>query len=163
MNLNLIKPKVKGESDKYSWNLYKYLHKYKGNTRVYYNKSDIMSSDKDSYNKNTLRLSDILVGTPVEHEDSVIGNSLLEILRKVPSQQYWYQSALITYSDITEEFYNDYIDIGRCLIDNSHTGWLRNTDNRFTYINDNERKCNWCGIEQHREVEEVIKHVTNWI
>ncbi len=160
MDLNLIKPKVKNESDKYSWNLYKYLLKHK-NTKVYYSKINSFTDDEHTYDKSSLVKMDTLIG--VESEDGLIGARLIDILRKIPSMDFWYGNVKNNHVEITEDFFNDYIEIGRCLFDQSHDGLLRNADNRFTYINEDERKCNWCGIEQHKEIEEEIKHVTHWI
>lgn len=159
MDLILIKPKVKNESDKYSWNLYKYLKKYP-NSRVYYNKFNSFTDERQVYNKNKLTKNDVLIGR--NSGNSIIGFTLSMLLMKVPSMQFWYQNAYDTHIDITEEFIRDYIEIGRCLFDQSHDGWLRNNDNRFTYLEEDLRKCNWCGIEQHKEVEEVIKYVEKW-
>lgn len=160
MNLNLIKPKIKNESDKYSWNLYKYLKKYP-NSKVYYDKINSFTDNEQMYNKDNLTKNDVIIGNICEN--SIVGVTLSQLLMKVPSMQFWYGGAKKTHVDITNQFFNDYIEIGRCLFDSTHDGWLRNTDNRFTYINDEQRKCNWCGIEQHKEKKEVVKIIEKWV
>lgn len=159
MDLKLIKPKVKGKSDKYSWNLHKYLSNNKG-SKVYYRKINSFSERENLYHSNTLTKYDVLIGTP--HREGIIGASLLEILRKPPKMKYFFINAFNDYQEITDEFFKDYVEIGRCLFDSEHNGWMTGDENRFTYQNDNERICSWCKLRQQKEIKQVIKEYEVW-
>lgn len=52
--------------------------------------------------------------------------------------------------NVTEEFFEKYIEIGRCIYgDHCH---MQDEETRYTYIDPTHRRCNWCGKEQE-EIE----------
>ena len=164
MDLKLIKPKHNKVSDKYSWNLYEYLNKYKGNFKVYYSKINAFTEKEHTYNKESLVKIDtiISIGESSGDRNSVIGCRLDEILRKVPKMDYYYGNLNGDYIDITQEFIQDYIDIGRCLFDTGHTAWMRGDEDRFAYESEDIRKCNWCNLKQFKHIETYTKELITW-
>ena len=55
------------------------------------------------------------------------------------------------YIEVTEEFYEKYIDIGRCIY--GHGVWFADDEGRYIYSDETHRKCNWCGKEEHLETK----------
>lgn len=149
IDLKKIKPRLIRKSDKYSSNLYKYLKLYP-NSRVY------KSVDID--NRTAMK---IVVGH--KNNEAITGTTLDHILASNMYRHYWLYSEYGEYEDITEQFMNDYIRIGRCLWDKDHKGWMNGDEERFSYINDDERVCNWCGEIQHKEEYEVVKKRVRWL
>jgi hypothetical protein len=168
--LKQIKPKIKGESDKYSWQLYEFLRKnYNrfGIPNVYYIQTQDSWDSKEEkaiyvdrpFDENDSRLNYIWIGD--NHRDGwYYGNKLSNILG-CSREKYtvfacpYFNNRIII--NITEWFWNEYLKIGRCIWDRSHHGWLVNDDKRFIYVNKNSRKCQWCGLWQHREIEKRVK------
>lgn len=153
VDLKLIKPKIKGESDKYSWNLYRWLYKYRkyANYGVYY-------IGKEEFNIEKLRLDKIIIGQ--KHSDiEMTGNLLSQIINKgaYHSDSNCFLNSLgwntVNAIDITELFFKNYILKGRCFL-YGHSGvWLKNYNKKFTTINKHSRKCNWCGLHETRFIE----------
>lgn len=155
MELTLIKPKNLKVSDKYSANLYKYLKK-NPNSRIYMNKTCLIKEVPLTYQIGELSIYNTYVGQL--GGNFLIGNKLIEILRKPNKQKWAFMKSDLEIEDITDQFMHDYKLIGRCLWDGKHNKWQLGTENRFTYINDNERFCNWCGCHQNKRIEvEVIE------
>lgn len=140
-NIYDIKPKNVKTSDKYSANLYKYFKK-NPNSRVFKSK-----------NKNNISSTEILIGKA--NDEAITGTTLSHILTDDFKKWYILYSEYGEYEDVTENFMNDYIRIGRCIWDKTHSGWVMGDEKRFTYTNKNERVCNWCG-EVQRKKEVVI-------
>lgn len=163
MDIKIIKPKQKNKSDKYSWQLYRYFEKNElslGNIRVIYSKENIFNGESIELDKNKLNTNQIWIGNYEADGLWFHGNAIGTIIG-CSREKYtvfanpWLKNKEII--DITDWFINEYIKIGRCIWDKSHTGWLKDDDNRFTYIDDNNRKCNWCGEVHHREIIKKIK------
>jgi hypothetical protein len=96
-------------------------------------------------------------------EEDVIGNSLSRI---VTGQSLYKLSCHVNvkdeWTDITEEFWNRYESIGRCLFI-GHNSWYQDDYNtRFTYIDEITRVCNWCGKRERKRIEEIVKHKEIW-
>lgn len=49
--------------------------------------------------------------------------------------------------NVVENFWKEYIRIGRCAIDPEHKVWFLNSDTRYVGTTTG-RKCQWCGQEQ---------------
>ncbi len=163
-NLELIKPKVKGESDKYSWNFYKHLNKLKDkDVKIYYRKYDYFSGAQTSFNEVNFSIGNVLIVNKVlDHDNGLIGSSLSSVLRGGKVDEYYYSNIPNSYFEVTEIFFNLYLEKGRCLFDYNHNGWLAHDDDRFI-IYDDYRICNYCGKRQNKKVEVVSEEVTNWI
>lgn len=186
MDIKQIKPKGK-DSDKYSIQLYNFMKKNYPNgcsvsyisTQTKWNKEtqDTYEEDKP-FDENTFFTGDIWIGkTDREDYDSedfkgyinwMYGNSLGTILSGSRNKYTVFANPWNikkTVIDITSWFWNKYIEIGRCIWDRDHDGWLAKDENRFTYIDDDNRKCNWCGEVQHKEIKEetVVNRKEIWI
>jgi|GEM_PF-1168993 len=186
MDIKLIKPKDK-KSDKYSIQLYNFLKRnYPNGCNVYYISTQLKwnNETKETYevdvpfDENTFNIGDIWIGV-TEREtynngefkgyiDWMYGNLLGTILgysrnKYTVFANPWNNKKTVI--DITDWFWNNYIKIGRCIWDRSHKGWLDNDENRFTHIDQNNRKCNWCGLVQHKEIkeEQIIKRTEIWV
>lgn len=134
--LNSVQPKLKGTSDKYSWNIYRYLKKHKGeDVRVF------------SSTNNTG-----VIGR--KHPGGVIGCDLGSLIRSTRIQEYWFDDNW-NLKEITK-YLDEYQRVGRCLLIPHDFVWYEGEDTRFTYVN-NTRKCNWCGQWQHKELHKVVK------
>lgn len=153
-----IKPVKRGESDKYSWNLYRYLKEHRNVRICWYSKSIIngtaipFESTKSLLSTQTV----VLIG-----ESGSSGNRIANILGNGESGKIvsyslglWQQDKFV---DITEWFFREYLRIGRCIFDREHNGLWLGSEGRFTQINRNSRKCNWCGQHQRRRIEKVVK------
>lgn len=143
-NIYDIKPKNTKVSDKYSANLYKYFKK-NPNSRVF--------KPKDKNNGSPTK---IVFGNIVH--DKIICSLMSNILRY--GFPYILYLKADEYEDITKTFMDEYIRSGRCVWDKAHNGWLQGSKDRFTYTNENERVCNWCGEVQRKK--EVMKIDYEW-
>lgn len=173
MNLSIkcFKPKTKGKSDKYSCQLYEFLRRHQqrfnGLPNVYYIQTqDRWNSELERteqvevlFDKQNFSRAHIWVGN-IDGEGWYYGNKLSCIIGESKEKytifaSLWYTDRTVI--DITDWFWNEYLKVGRCIWDKSHNTWLMNDDDRFTYINKNSRRCNWCGQWQHREIEKRVK------
>lgn len=156
--LSKIKPKQRGKSDKYSWNIFRYL-KENSDRKIkvlFYTKSWVDSSTVEFNQNKTLDMMQtfIMIG-------DMVGTRIDSMLRNGPSKSLeifsfctFDQSAFI---DITDWFIKEYTRVGRCIFDRNHNGWWNGSDSRFTQINKNARKCNWCGQHHKRK---IIKRIS---
>lgn len=143
MNINNIRPKQSKISDKYSWNLFKYLQKYGiKNHRILFD-----SNDSGGFHPMNIYVMNGTIGRSLH---SIMGDA-----RKFRCCLSLYP--LDTYEDITEAFWKQYLLLGRCMFDERHAGWWTGGDSRFTVINKNAKRCNWCGKHLRRT---ITKHVT---
>ncbi len=158
MDIKLIKPKVKGESDKYSWNLYNWMIKYKQHKSVF-----VYLEDGEEFDINNIDFAprNIIIGT--RYSDGCIsGNRLSSIIYKGRGKDdCWAFNKLggwryKDFHDISDIFWKKYLKLGRCLLYGHSDMWLQGDDNRYTVVN-NTRKCNWCGEWQHKEIKKVVK------
>lgn len=153
-----IKPKIDKESDKYSWQLYQFV-KRKRYMNVYVNKEDHNNGQLD---KCTQR--DIIIGSKLsEHNKAVNGNHLSKILspdRDKYSEWHYLDKRLgWDLIDITDEFWDKYISDGRCTLDREHRGCWIGGDHRYSIMDEETRKCNWCGkvFKKHFYTETITK------
>ena len=177
LDLMAIKPKNIKKSDKYSKQLYNYLKKNTGYRQVFYiqtqevyNKETEEWEEKEiPFDINDFRLDKIWIGY-IRREtyeegyiDWMYGNSLRTIVSD-SKEKYttfanpWNNKKTVV--DVTEEFWNKYIEIGRCIYD--HHYWLRDEEQRYTYLDPYHRRCNWCGQEQHEETVTYTTERKEW-
>lgn len=159
-----IKPKVKGQSDKYSWNLYSWMNKYKKyiQYKVYY-------IGNYEFDKNNISLRNIVIGRK-HSEAEMSGDTLYHIIHNgikkddsfcfLQSQGWNIKDA----KDITDIFWKSYIQEGRCFLFGHNDVWLLGDENRYTYVGKSSRRCNWCGRWEQREIlkETIIKRKEIW-
>lgn len=161
-----IRPAVKGESDKFSWRLYQRALK-RGRERVYISAWDNLFGEPFTPDLAALKVGDkrqrakIMFGNAIQKDGWFHGASIQSITRKGNrvDESFAYSPAFETrnWLDITDWFWDAYLARGRCIFhgDWSHS-WLQ--------INRNARKCEYCGVHQHRTVvtEKVIKRRDVW-
>ncbi len=167
---NEIKPKVRGESDKYSWNLYKFINKVRYCNKVIvdieswqrdegepfdirrikecgYLKRQHVFIVREGYFQSGKKLASILSGVPPLHQTFYYG---------------WLQNDRIL--DITEVFWDEYKRRGRCLFFAHEEHFIKGIESRYIQINKHSRKCRWCGHIQTRSIKTIktIKRVEEW-
>ncbi len=166
IDLKSIKPKVRGQSDKYSWNLYRFLEKNYKNTsfRFYHivDQDDYVNGEtihkKVPFNINDVSTYYIWVGKESVDGLWLYGNRLNSII-SVGKERFtefanpWLRSK--EYVDITNEFLKAYLKIGRCLFTKHSYVWTAGSESRYTYINKSSRRCNWCGKYQTRRIKKI--------
>lgn len=157
-----IKPAKKNESDKYSWQLFQFVSKHKNLAeRVFVQKRDYNPKGEIS-KANT---SDIIIGSYWADDDSMCGNSLGNIIS--PSRDKYQRNCYLNKRlgwdlvERTDEFWQGYIDIGRCFLDKEHRYCF--TGNRWDYIDSDNRVCKWCGHKQHIERYTFTEERERWI
>lgn len=136
--LESIKPKVKGESDKYSWNMYRFLKRHKLE-----NIFGVMSKDG------------MMVGT-VDSEglSGCLVRSIISSGYRLPIE-FWFDKSIFGLR-IMPLYLEEYQRVGRCLMLDHDEPWISGDDNRFRTIG-NTRRCNWCGKWQHRTIKKIVK------
>lgn len=165
LDLRKIKPEVKGQSDKYSWNLYKFLHKLcsnkdegkyiKNQLEIHWLHHSRWDGEYLDFDQEKLNLSQVLI-LPLGLENGRSFYSMSSVMTQGRAERFhlpWKKEEL---TDITEWFFSTYERDGRCIFDREHNGWMLGSDGRFTYVN-NTRKCNWCGQWQHKEIHKEVK------
>ncbi|MWV44874.1 hypothetical protein GRF59_14730 [Paenibacillus sp. HJL G12] len=168
MNLSKIKPKLKGESDKYSWNLYRFLNKiakdkYINNQlRIYWNHHSRWDGEHLPFTKDVSNLMQLIISP---YGDKFTGYFMNTVLQKGNCEFIslcpWKEEDLL---DVTDWFFDTYEKIGRCIFDPEHNGWMLGTDSRYTYVN-NTRKCNWCGQWHQKQIVKKtrIERKVEWV
>ncbi|WP_252241591.1 hypothetical protein [Clostridium sp. ZBS18] len=179
IEIKQIKPKNIKISDKYSANLYKYLKKHQ-DFHAYYNRN-IGTFENPEFKEldwNDFNNADIYIGSNIIEDiwgdekkidfGQVIGKALSSITwgRKLNEQGaycafggYYINRDWI---DITDEFWNKYKEMGRCLF-TSHDSYCEGNKNRFEAIDDNTIQCKWCGKIEHKHIKEIITYKEEWI
>ncbi|MGG3890251.1 hypothetical protein [Metabacillus fastidiosus] len=173
IDINKIKPKVKDESDKYSWNLYNFLNRlfnksgvgkyYKKQLEIHWLHNSRWDGSYLEFNKDKLNLNQILILPSGKQHYRGTFYELSLIMGKGKATEFALPYSYET-TDITEWFFNTYERDGRCIFDREHNGWWQGDKERFTYIN-NTRKCNWCGEWHKKEIKkvQVIKREETWV
>lgn len=183
IDLKDIKPKNLKESDKYSVNLYKFLKKT-GYNHVYIDlnkgtleKPNIISFewDKDNVIDYDIYIGSNIMDDIIYNEDNTKSLNLGQVIAKplwsILQGNKLYQTGCYCafghyyvkrdFLEITDEFWNRYKDIGRCLF-LKHEKVCLGDENRFTQINALYRKCNWCGKIQEKHIKEKIIKQEVW-
>lgn len=164
MDINRIKPKTKNLSDKYSWQLYSFLNnlykdkiegKYiKNQLKIYWNTKSRWDGEYVDYLTGDLSTRQIFISSL---GGTTVGYFMSEVISDKKPENYWikpFESHLI---DITEWFWKEYENKGRCLFYGHSNIWLKGDEDRYTVVN-NTRRCEWCGEWQHKTIE-VTKRV----
>jgi len=164
MDISNIKPKVNGQSDKYSWNLYNFLNKlykkkvegkyYEKQLEIHWLHNSRWDGSYLEFDKNNLNMNQMLI-LPLGKKHGRTFYSLSAVLGKGKATEF-----ALPYSyeltDITDWFFETYIKDGRCIFDRTHNGWWQGAEDRYTYVN-NTRKCNWCSQWHKKEIKKVQK------
>lgn len=174
--LNSVRPAVDNTSDKYSWNLYRWLRQYtRSNHFKYHPRIEVAQLttrdgrpwggtekfctgslflgylDPDSENMwfTGARLASILVEPFPKGENRLSRNiGAMSIAGSI---------------DHTDKFWMDYANHGRCAFDPGHALAMLGDEGRFINVSDDHRRCTWCGFEQHKETVEKTVTETRWV
>ncbi len=174
-----IKPQIKGQSDKYSWNLYRLfrmaerdIKKYGDliQYRILLDTRSHLDGGYEPFDPNqSVKPGQCYFAKIYPDNQGWVGRKLLEVMGMAPYGEiklyaYSIQEEHGRYIDITEWFWEEYRKSGRCIFDREHDGWWMGDETRFTAINRNSRKCNWCGQHHKRTVEKevTIKRIARW-
>lgn len=182
LNINKIKPKNIKKSDKYSKQIYQFLKKNPGHDRVYYIQTqDVYNKSKKEFEQKEVPFDTNHISirylwicsiprreryeNPKGYIDWIYGNSLSTIVS--PSREKytvfanpWNNKKIVV--DVTKEFWEKYIEIGRCIY-GEHPFGLQDDDGHYTYYDSTHRKCNWCGKEEHLETKTYSYTRDEWI
>ena len=158
--LEHIKPRVDNESDRMSWNLYKFAKRHG------VNKIKVFATDKNTREPMNILIS--IKQTPYSylgHEKNRVGTLLLgKRLMTIFCSYGRETTACHDYElsefpvDITEKFFNDYIQSGRCF-------YLRGMSHKFNIGDELQedgsskkvRVCEYCGKKEYSHTwEEVV-------
>lgn len=155
----LIKPAVKGQSDKFSWRLYQRVEKL-GRERVYIMAWDDMYGEPFTPDLAALKRGDkvqrnrLMIGTMRDggwfSGLKLFGVTIRGRAAYASSMAYSPQFNTSAWLDVTDWFWDAYLRQGRCIIhgDQVHS-WLT--------INKNARKCAHCGKHERRSIETIKK------
>lgn len=154
IDLKLIKPKNIKKSDKYSKGIYKYLKDNPRYRRVWYDETYYAPDSDDKYIRipfdvNMMNLRHLYFGIPEPGTVCITGKSINSLIHggKGSQKTFSYMNYKCSnYIEVTKEFYEKYIEIGRCIY--GHGIWIADDEERFTYRDVKHRKCNWCGHEE---------------
>lgn len=165
IDLSLIKPNYLRKSDKYSKRIYKYLKDNPHLRRVWYDESpfDNTCSPYDRcvrklFDANKMDLRNLYFGIPEPGTVCILGKCINGLIQGGGCSQETFTYIgykCSNYTEVTKEFFEKYIEIGRCIY--GHGVWIADDEDRFTYLDDKHRKCNWCGHEEHL-VEKTYTH-----
>lgn len=165
-----VKPKSIGVSDKYSWNLYRVFkmleeegqkHPSMDYKILYYEKSQLDGAIVKFDPNGSLHAGQCFITKVYPQNQGTASRRLGEIMGSLPNSPidfYCYDYSLDPdhLIDITEWFWREYTKSGRCVFDREHKSLWQGDESRYTQINRNSRKCNWCGQHQKRSIEKVI-------
>lgn len=156
IDIKKIKPKNVKRSDKYSKEIYKYLKNNPWYKRVWFDEASYDEDNKPvlrQFDINNINLRRLYFGLPdFKTTNCITGKCLSGLLSgsRCAQESYYYITEKHShFVEVTKEFYEKYIEIGRCIY--GHHLYLNDSENRYTYIDDTHRICNWCGQEQHEE------------
>lgn len=164
--LKSIKPTHK-ESDKFSWNLYKWCKKNCKHQipKVYFSH---WSNWDGSYLEKGWNKSGQIFISHFEDAEYISAQYLSNIFGTTKggagNAMFAVNKKRFQLEEVTEEFWKTYLKIGRCMFDEKHIGWWVGEENRYTIINKNSKRCNWCGkyLRRKIETEKVIKRHEIW-
>ena len=102
----------------------------------------------------------------VGEDNVVVGARIWDVVRKETTSMHHfnYMKSPNKYLEkITEEFWDNYIEYGRCYLDKDHCMFMSGDNYRYTATDNNHKLCNWCG-EEFKKVSKMIEtREYNWI
>lgn len=142
----LIKPKVRGKSDFFSWQLYRWVKKYPARLQIF-------KGTRNSATGIDREKPQLYIG--VMTDDHWFHGAQLRYIccvgRKIEAWAYGPNFDTENWENITDQFWNDYMKIGTCAIhgDLWHD-WNTEGD---------KRTCTRCGATEHKQTETFTKEV----
>lgn len=152
MNINSIKPKIPKVSDRYSWSIYQWVKTNGTNFRV------LLDPSEDEI------LTRRLYFIRNEGGRGTVGSNVHSIMSGQRTLYCFSLYPLHKYPDVTEWFWINYLRFGRCMVDPGHSKYFLGDDERYTMINKNSKRCNWCGKYLKRNIRKQvsIERVEHW-
>lgn len=150
--INSLKPKEKGKNDKYLWNLYRFLvQNKKQNIRVYYGESN-------QYGKGYKEYFFAVTECGKGYDNIGIFYHTLNSARPYGAlnMMSFVHIDFKDFEDVTEKFFKEYSEKGRCLIYPDHTKDTFGLSERLEDIDSNHKHCKWCGKNFKRKTKEII-------
>ena len=153
------KPKEKGKSDKFSWNLYRLLRQWQGRDISVIKIGWNMIDGECSLERGNLYICCDLSVPGLLH-----GNQITRIMSSGPKEANVYIGRMgdvpwhhYKREDVTGWFFREYADKGRCLV-------VPQWSHEWIEINANSRKCKHCGKHERRTVytERKVRRVESW-
>jgi len=152
--LKQINPKTKPYNPKYSQGTYTFLHKNRNkDIKIYWRKRNNFSGDIITFNKKAIKFYPTQIYFMYKINGDWLGTSWTKIMRNEYQVMDYSNWEMNEFEDITEWFCEEYIKIGRCLFDTTHSNFLLGenneyvgVENRFEVIN-GVKFCRWCGKE----------------
>jgi hypothetical protein len=161
IDLTLIAPRQDG---KFSTNLWRHLKKHQVRYGLQVFQRTKSFFDGSPTDPNAWHMGDIWIGEAPD-PDWIHGLTLRALIQDRCSSTGWAIPLGVSgYREITQEFWETYLRIGRCCWDRSHLDFMRNNENRFTTIG-NTRRCNWCGKWFSLQIKKKtrIERVPTWV
>lgn len=146
--INAINPE---QHEKYSRNLYKWIKKNK-------NFFKILNVYRNPKEENRLYIGYIF-------ENTFWGLNINSVLCNLTNNLLCFHSNITENLILVEDFWEKYILTGRCAIDINHTTSFLNSENRWLYFDDgNKKRCTWCNnCIKTRETYTVTQIKYRWI
>lgn len=160
-----IKPVGSDENGKYNKKLYNMLRKLNNNkkgtckVKVWFNTKSRWDGSHIEYHKNIHRELGIKRQIIIDPSGQLVSGYFLGESLDKNNPTRW---SLCTFHpnhmiDITEWFFNTYIQIGRCMFDKDHYDFDNSYNQRYHIINKNSRKCRYCGEHFKRQIKKVVE------
>lgn len=155
-----IKPPTSSCSEKYSWNLYRFLKKYskKNNIYVYKGFNEISRSEQYFF-------AITICGNGANGADNIgIFEYDLRNKSKAATLEASSYSTLdfSKFHEVSHEFFADYLRDGKCAFTYPTHQDNINSAIRFESLNDNTKRCRWCGKIFRKTTKEIIVKKTIW-
>jgi len=150
---NSIRPRVRGESDFFSWQLYRWVKQFPYLVEIWEGTWNPWNGIDRTRPWLYIGLMDISGG-----ECWFSGRDLRNLCSRganLESFAYGKPHDVSNWKNITEQWWQEYARKGVCAIhgDYAHE-WVQSGD---------ERKCRWCGREEIREVTTELVEVVTWV
>lgn len=167
IHLDQIKPKNLKNDDKYNVKLYRLLKSFEKKPyykpeklKVYFTCCDMgWSSDFIPFEENIHRTKGIrrnIIISPYGSPEN--GFVLTNVLNKNNPEHFSFMAHDTSkFIDVTDWFFKNYREMGRCFFDKNHYGFENKYENRYHIINANYRKCKYCGEHFKREIRKRVE------
>lgn len=165
INAASIRPSLRGESDKFSWCLYQFMFRHPHHNRVFVTPIDDELDDAAHTiaEFETRHWSDYQILIAFVARDNLTSFVRLRDVMLGHYQAHWHGPLPAHWLDVTDQFWADYQNKGRCILDKHHTTYFSRAETRFTETK-HSRLCNWCGQWFHRRgASEHSDHHGAWI
>lgn len=135
INPEEFKPKVKGESDFFSWKLYRWLYNHKDKTNIFKCNNDLWIGEL--------------------WDNDFVGVNLRHLCRygRNPEIMCHSYETKDGWDDVNEWFWSEYSRIGVCAIHGDYA-------HKWNYLYPTKRKCEYCGKIETSYIE--TKRIEKW-